>query len=138
MSVSKPYETPLLMRSPGVWAYLKGTPMDSNLLEQVERRNESAKQEVFGLASGERRWIMRVPVDRERDSDCILIDALEDGDAMLPVVRASLALEAARAALLALDARIEPTLEWEERRDAAWDVWAKACRVHEDAVKAFR
>lgn len=38
---------------------------------------KKAMQEVFDLAAGRKRWLMRVPVDRDTDSDCILVDGIK-------------------------------------------------------------
>lgn len=41
---------------------------------------ERAKQEVFRLCR-EGRWRMSIPVNLERDSDCLIIDGLKAGEA---------------------------------------------------------
>lgn len=43
----------------------------------VQARYDTALAEVHGLCDGSRRWTMRVPVQRDRDSDLVISDALE-------------------------------------------------------------
>ena len=37
---------------------------------------EKAEQHVIALCTGKEKWTMRVPVDEERDSDCLIMRAL--------------------------------------------------------------
>ena len=51
-------------------------------LDEAAAKIQRAREEVFGLCDGKRKWTMRVPVDRERDSDCVICDALDVADAL--------------------------------------------------------
>jgi len=55
------------------------TPTPLPLGESAEKI-QRAREEVFGLCDGKRKWTMRVPVDRERDSDCVICEALDTAD----------------------------------------------------------
>lgn len=54
--------------------------MTPERLAEIKARVEKARQEVFGLYNGKRKFTMSIPPDRERDTDCILVDALKDVD----------------------------------------------------------
>ena len=51
-------------------------------LDEAAAKIQRAREEVFGLCSGKRKWTMRVPVDSERDSDFVICDALDVADAL--------------------------------------------------------
>lgn len=48
-------------------------PGYKSVLEAIEK----AQLHVFGLCDGTEKWTMRVPVDEGRDSDCIIMGALQ-------------------------------------------------------------
>ena len=67
----------------------------SDAIVQLRERNERAQRHVIDLCDPRKpsvRWTMRVPAEPDRDSDLVLMAALEDGVALLSVA------EAARAA----------------------------------------
>jgi len=43
---------------------------------EVLEKIAKAEQHVFDLCEGRAKWTMRVPVDEEKDSDCIIMAAL--------------------------------------------------------------
>lgn len=47
--------------------------LDAAALDKVQK----AREELHGLCSGKRKFTMRVPVDRERDSDVLISDGLD-------------------------------------------------------------
>lgn len=59
------------------------------LTEAVNRR-ERAWDEVDALCQGTRRWTMRVPAEEDRDSDCVIVAALEDHRRLIAALRAAL------------------------------------------------
>jgi hypothetical protein len=48
---------------------------------------EKAYKHVYDLCDGER-WTMRVPVDEERDSDCIIVAGLKYGETRIAELEA--------------------------------------------------
>jgi hypothetical protein len=51
----------------------------NDVLEKIEK----AMGHVFELCDGTAKWTMRVPVDEDRDSDCIIMDALDSAEKAL-------------------------------------------------------
>ncbi len=64
-------------------------PVD--LLDQLDALREKAYDEVIRLCKGGR-WTMRVPVDEKRDSDTVIVSALDAVPALTSALRAVLAL----------------------------------------------
>jgi hypothetical protein len=56
--------------------------------ENVLLKIKKAEQRVYDLCEGGAKWTMRVPVDENRDSDCIIMDALNSAeDALMQASR---------------------------------------------------
>lgn len=67
--------------------------------ETIRARVAAANAHVNDLCTGKARWTMRVPMDLERDSDVVIVSALDSVDALLAHVEA---LESWRTAALRL------------------------------------
>jgi len=57
-------------------------------LAAVRERLAKAKEEVFGLCDGSRKWTMCVPVQEQTDSDRVLMVALNDLARLLALAEA--------------------------------------------------
>lgn len=57
--------------------------METDVLEKIEK----AMNHVYDLCEGNAKWTMRVPVDEEKDSDCIIMDALASAEAEIKASR---------------------------------------------------
>jgi hypothetical protein len=56
-------------------------------LKIIEERVKRAHREICDLAAGRRKWEMSIPVDAERDSDCVLQAPLDDVPRLIAEVK---------------------------------------------------
>lgn len=57
-------------------------------VERVKAKRDQALQVVFKLAEDPERFSMSIPVQRDRDDDCVLVDAIKAVDPLLETVQA--------------------------------------------------
>jgi hypothetical protein len=98
-------------------------PVEALDFDAIDRRLTAAYDEVHRLCQpgSAGRWRMTVPVEVDRDSDMLLVRALDDAQALLRAARASVALDGGlrSAAQAYLDAQSEPAYSWVFESQAA-------------------
>ena len=110
-------------------------------LAAVRERLAKAKEEVFGLCDGSRKWTMCVPVQEQTDSDRVLMVALNDLARLLALAEAGQKMVALNdlARLLALaEAGQEMTAQFEDMLRILCGRWCTANGPHTMGCQRWR